>query len=115
MSRPFIDVLAELEAGRTAEDLTSALTELTSQVMAVRKGGHLDLKIHVSPNGETSVEVRATIKVNAPEPARERTILFADEFGGLRRENPKQHRLPLREVNVPDAREVPEAANLKQV
>jgi hypothetical protein len=115
MSRPFIDVLAELEAGRTVEDLTSALTELTSQVMAVRKGGYLDLKISVSPNGETSVELRAAIKVNAPEPARERTIMFADEFGGLRRENPRQHALPLREVNRPEPREVPETATLKQV
>lgn len=115
MSRPFIDVLAELEAGRTAEDLTSALTELTSQVMAVRKGGHMDLKIHVSPNGETSVEVRATIKVSAPEPARERTILFADEYGGLRRENPRQHALPLRDVTRQEPREIPETATLKQV
>ncbi len=115
MSRPFLEVLADLEAGRTAEDLTSALTELTSQVMACRKGGHMDLKIHVSPNGETSVEVRATIKVNAPEPARERTIMFADEYGGLRRENPRQHALPLREVTVREAREVPETTILKQV
>ena len=115
MSRPFTDVLAELEAGRTAEDLTSALTELTSQVMAVRKGGSLTLKIVVSPNGETSLEVRADIKVNAPEPPRERTILFADEFGGLRRENPRQHKLPLREVAAQEPKEVPETEALKQV
>ena len=115
MSRPFIDVLAELEAGRTSEDLTSGLTELTSQVMAVRKGGDMTLKIHVTPNGETSVEIRATIKINAPEPARERTIMFADEFGGLRRENPRQHKLPLREVTAQEPREVHEPTTLKQV
>lgn len=115
MSRPFIDVLSELEGGTVAADLTSAMTELTSQVMSVRKGGTLDLKLHVSPNGETSLEVRATIKVNAPEPARARTILFADEFGGLRREDPRQARLPLREVAQPVAREVPESTTLKQV
>jgi hypothetical protein len=115
MSRPFIEVLAELEGGMVGSDLTSALGELTSQVMAVRKPGHMDLKIHVSPNGETSVEVRAVIKVNAPEPARERTILFADEFGGLRRENPRQMKLPLRDVNQQEAREIPEAPTLKQV
>ena len=80
MSRPFIDVLAELEGGRTLEDLTSALTEVCSQVMAVRKGGDLTLKLQVTPNGETSVEVRTSVKTNIPEPARERTIMFADEF-----------------------------------
>lgn len=115
MSRPFIDVLAELEGGLVASDLTSSLTELTSQVMSVRKGGHLDLKIHVSPNGETSVEVRATIKVAAPEPARERTILFADEYGGLRRENPRQMALQLRDVAKLETREIPENVTLKQV
>jgi hypothetical protein len=115
MSRPFVEVLADLEGGMVASDLTSALGDLTSQVMAVRKPGYMDLKIYVSPNGETSLEVRAAIKVNAPEPARERTILFADEHGGLRRENPRQMKLPLREVNAQAVRDIPESQPLKPV
>jgi len=106
MSRPFIEVLADLEGGMTVNDLTSALTELTSQVMTVRKGGTLALKITVTPNGETSVEVRANIKINAPELPRERTILFADEFGGLRRDNYRQPSLPLREVETKPLKDI---------
>jgi len=115
MSRPFIEVLADIEGGRLLEDLTSGLTELVSQVIAVRKGGVMTLKIGVSPNGETSVEVRAKVDINAPEPPRERTIMFADEFGGLRRHNPRQMHLPLREISAAPLRDVPETKELKQV
>ena len=106
MSRPFIEVLGDLEGGLVVNDLTSALSELTSQVMAVRKAGSLTLKVNVKPNGETSVEVLADIKVNAPEPPRERTILFADEFGGLRRDNWRQPQLPLREVETKPLKDI---------
>lgn len=115
MSRPFIEMLADLEGGRTAEDLTSAMTELTSAVVALRKGGTLTLTIGVQPNGETSLEIGAKIKSNIPEPGREKTIMFADEFGGLRREDPRQPRLPLREVERPVVKEVDEKHELKQV
>lgn len=115
MSRPFVEVLADIEGGRLLEDLTSGLTELVSQVLAVRKGGGMTLKIDVSPNGETSVEVRAKVNVNAPEPPRERTIMFADEAGGLRRDNPRQMRLPLREVSPAALHDVPETKELRQV
>ncbi len=106
MSRPFVEVLGDLEGGSVVSDLTQALSDLTSQVLAVRKPGHLILKIHVSPNGDTSIEVRAEIKANAPEPPRERTILFADEFGSLRRDNPRQLGLPLREVSTQPLKDI---------
>lgn len=115
MSRPFTDVLADLEGGRLLEDLSSGMTELVSQVMALRKAGNMTLKINVTPNGETSVDVRAKIDVNAPEPTRESTIMFADESSGLRRENPRQFKLPLREVAAAEVREIPETKELKQV
>lgn len=109
MSRPFIEVLADLEGGNVVNDLTAALAELTSQVMAVRKGGALTLKISILPNGETSIEVRADIKVKEPDAPRERTILFADEFGALRRENPRQFNLQLREVEKTPLKDISNA------
>lgn len=115
MSRPFTEMLADLEGGRTAEDLTSAMTELTSAVMAFRKGGTLTLTIGVQPNGETSLEIGSKIKTNIPEPGREKTIMFADEFGGLRREDPRQPRLPLREVERPVVKEISATNETKQV
>jgi hypothetical protein len=115
MSRPFVEVLSDLEGGRLLEDLNSGLTELVSQVMAIRKGGTMTLKIGVLPNGETSVEVRAKMDVNAPEPARESTIMFADDASGLRRENPRQMKLPLREVQQPETRVIAEATTVRTV
>lgn len=108
MGRQFADILGDLEGGQVVADLTTELNDLTSQVMALRKAGVLDLKIHVLPNGENSVEVRCVITSKAPEPARERTIMFADEHGGLRRENPRQMKLGLREVAPAQRRELPE-------
>jgi hypothetical protein len=115
MARPFVEELADLEGGRLIEDLTAGMSDLIAQVMAVRKGGTLTLKIGILPNGETSVEVRGKIDINAPEPARESTIMFVDPEGGLRRDNPRQLRLPIDIGDYPDVKEIKSKVQLREV
>ena len=115
MTRPFTEVLGDLEGGSVADDLSVELADLTSQVMAVGKAGTLTLVVHVTPNGANSVEVRAEIKQKAPEPPRERTILFVGDDGSMIRQNPRQFALPLREVAARDARELPQQQPAKVI
>lgn len=101
MARPFADVLRDLSAGKTYDDLTAGLAELVDAVMTTRKAGELSLKLSVRPNGENSVRVCDDIKVKVPQPARGETLFFTTSSGSLLRNDPRQPDLPLRDVSAP--------------
>lgn len=106
MSRPFADVLRELN-GETYDELTIQLGELVTAVMQTGKAGSMSLSLKISANGTGSVTITDEVKVKIPEAARPKTMFFATESGSLMRNNPRQHELSLREV--------PEASNVREV
>lgn len=98
MARAFADVVRDLAAGKTYDELTAGLAEVVEAVLHTRKVGELSLKITVRPNGEGSVRITDEIKAKVPQPTRGETLFFALEGGGLVRNDPRQADLPLREV-----------------
>ena len=107
MARQFADVVRELSSGTTYEDITANLSEIVDAVVLHRKTGELTVKLTVRPNGENSVRMIADIKAKVPQAPRAETIFFAAAGGLLTREDPRQTKLPLREV-------VEEATELKE-
>lgn len=98
MARQFADVIRDLAGGRTYDELTAALAEVTAAVMETRKVGSITLQIKIKPSGENSVLVTDTIKSVVPEKSRGETVFFTLADGSLRRDDPRQEDLPLREV-----------------
>jgi hypothetical protein len=98
MSRPFADVLRDLTGGQTYDDLTLQLGELVNAVIEHRKAGELTLKLAIAPNGEGSVKIKDKVTVKSPEPTRGETLFFTTSSGSLVRNDPRQERLPLRDV-----------------
>lgn len=100
MARPFADVLRELGAGSTYENLTIQLAEVVEAVIDTRKPGELMIKLKVKPNGEDSVLIADEIKAKVPEPVRGDSVFFVTSGGSLVRQDPRQPDLPLRRVEA---------------
>lgn len=98
--RPFTDVLGELAAGQTLDDLTDALSEIVTAVKATGKPGEVTLKLTVRPNGAHGVAIQDRIAARAPKEDRGETLFFTDADGGLHRRDPRQEELPLREIRA---------------
>lgn len=97
--RPFTDILRELGAGETADDLTAKLAEVVEAVMDTRKIGEITISLKIKPNGDAGVIVAETIKSKVPEKARGDTVFFATSGGSLVRQDPRQKDLPLHQVS----------------
>jgi len=100
MSRPFTEVLAELGQQDANEELTGDLAQLVQDVQLYTKPGEITLKIKVAPNGQSSVKVDYKITTKLPEPDRPQTMFFVDDNNGLRRNDPRQMNMPLRDVKA---------------
>lgn len=96
--RPFTDILRELGAGETLDDLTARLAEVVEAVMDTRKSGAITISLTIKPNGDSGVIVAESIKSKVPEKARGDTVFFATSGGSLVRQDPRQKDLPLHSV-----------------
>lgn len=93
-SNVFLSTLQELQAGATLTDLHHALKELVGEVRSIGKKGTLSLTITVAPKQNSAqLVISDEIKVAAPKPDRDITILFADDNNYLSRRDPRQPRL----------------------
>jgi hypothetical protein len=96
--RNIASVLDEIEGGRFADDLSTALRKIITAVMDTRKNGKLKLSISIAPTGRSSVEIDAHFDATIPEHDRPSTTFFVDSNNVLHRDDPEQDRLPLQEV-----------------
>lgn len=96
--RSFADVLREVSGGRAYENANARLAEVVAGVLDSRKAGEITLKLKVTPNGDNTVKVTVQTTAKVPEPNIGDSIFFASEDGDLTRDDPRQEKLPLREV-----------------
>lgn len=104
--RPFADVLQELQGGRTHNDLSEALHDLTTAVREHGKAGSIQLTIKIDPVSKgdgTTVTVTSTVASKTPKAEPKKSIFFLSDDGNLQRDDPRQLHLPLREVTLPEA------------
>jgi len=100
MARPFADVVRELGAGSTYDELTAKLAEVVAAVTETRKIGEISIKLKIKPNGDGSVIIADEIKAKVPEPPRGDSVFFVTSGGSLVRQDPRQQDLPLRRVDA---------------
>ena len=96
--RPFSDVLGEVENGDLLREATDACYEVTRAVLETRKKGSLTITLTFTPTGRGSVEIDAKLDHKPPSHDRPTTTFFTTDEGTLVRDDPKQERLPLRDV-----------------
>jgi hypothetical protein len=94
-TRPFADVLATLNKGRTHTELSEKLQQLVGAVIETGKKGSITLQITVEPTKtEGLLEVSDNVTVKMPTFARAASIFFADDEFNLTRNDPNQSSLP---------------------
>lgn len=93
-TRPFADVLRELDKGRVHSELSDGLQELIAAVQDVRKGGTIQLTLKVdAAKADGMVEVSATVAKKTPRRART-SVFFVDDEHNLHRNDPRQLVMP---------------------
>ena len=98
----------ELHAELSAEikRLSGDLSEHAEKTGATAKGAiTLTLSLSAKANGTVSVE--ADVKTKSPKAKRPGSTFWITKGGNLSAENPRQARLPLREVPTAEARALP--------
>jgi hypothetical protein len=94
---PFGQFLFSQREGRTHQELSQALSEVSEAVLANGGTGTITLKITVKPLGhESRLVVQDAVTVTPPKPIRESSIWFYNEKQrGLSRRDPHQGELDL--------------------
>ena len=97
----FTHVLAQLDYGQTAEDLSEKLYECIERARDTGKQAKLTLTLTVKPSGRDTgqFELKDQVKTALPAYDRGMTLLFATPEGNLQRENPRQAGLDLRSAD----------------
>lgn len=114
--RGFGHLLQDLEGGQLMSDLGDKLQELNWKILRCadaqgKAKGELILKVKLNADHGGAVNVDAEIAIKEPKLTRERTVLWLTKDATLTGDNPKQTKLPLREVPaVKVPREVPNDA-----
>lgn len=106
--KPFTDTLNALRFGTLSEELTKKLHDLTSACVEAQRPGTITITLALKPGKGGQVEVFDDVKVKMPKEERGSSIMFATPEGNLQREDPRQKKLDLRQVD-------PETGELRNV
>lgn len=120
MPRGIVDVLGQIDGGAFYHDLNEQFAALVLACAEHGKSGEMTLKLKIKPNGPNSIALVEDVKFKIPTPTRGVSMFFFATDGSLMREDPRQAKLPLREVASGERqplREVadPETGELKEV
>jgi len=101
---PFVDALAKITEGALLRELNEATIQCSTAVRDLGRPASLTLTIAMKPASKKCaliVIAEGTVKTKLPEQERGVTIFYVDELGLLLRSDPRQQRLPLRQVEIP--------------
>jgi len=95
--RSGIATLADLRKGGFVDDLSDAIAEVTTAVIAHKKAGTITIKLAIKPceSAENALFIQDDIKASPPREVKPVTLMFSDEEGSLTREDPQQPNLDL--------------------
>lgn len=111
-TRPFADVLMDLDGGRVHSELSNALQQLVAAVADTGKKGAIGFTLTLSPSkSEAPFEAVPAVVLKAPQPNRRASLFYADDDMNLVRRDPHQQELPgLRDITSdPTTRPIREA------
>jgi hypothetical protein len=101
--KPFAATLQEIAAGDLHARLSEHLQQLVMAVTDTGKKGTLGVTLTVAPikpGNVTNLVVSAKTTLKTPEGDEASAVFFTDKAGNLRRDDPNQPTLPLRELNT---------------
>ena len=96
----FKQALALLRHGAAEDEVNDLLTQCLQATNDTGKQSTLTIKLTIKPNGHGVVKVLEDIKATIPKYDREATVLFTDKNNQLVREDPRQQRLDLRQLET---------------
>lgn len=88
--KAFTDTLREINGGKFADELNTALQQLVIDVKNVGKAGSISVTIKLKPTRGQAFEIDHDFNVKSPEFQRPADIMFATADGALVRDNPTQ-------------------------
>ncbi len=91
------DGILHTDASRELQALAAKLYEFSQTYGGVAKGA-LILTVNLSALENGTVDVIADVKVKEPKPKRARSVFWMTKGNNLSPDNPRQQKLPLREV-----------------
>ena len=102
--RGFAVLLQQVDEGQLHTDASKELHRVTKELLEWARTYQRDAKgsltltigLNVDPSGV--VDVVGDIKAKVPAPRRQRSTMWITKGGNLSAENPRQQKLPLREV-----------------
>lgn len=97
----FHQLMIQHRKGDCLDELGKALREVTKAVQLTGKKGVLTLKINIQPatGFKGAIAVGDDIKVTLPKLDKGGSLFFANEDGGLQRDDPDQRHLDLKVVS----------------
>lgn len=98
--KPFTDTINALRFGELSAELTRELHALTQKCKETGRAGAITLTLALKPGKAGQIEVVDDIKVKTPKVEKGSTLMFATDEGSLQREDPRQKKLDLREVDM---------------
>lgn len=101
-----LSILQRIGQGRLIEELAEALAGVADEVVASGKPGAvtLSLKLSTREQGDAMVQIEEKIARKVPSRAARGAFLYA-VHGELHAQDPRQARMPFREVDRPEAQE----------
>ena len=121
MSRPDLatHVLNNLRYGQTQSEMSEALAEAVERARETGKQATVTLVITIKPQGNSGQYfLTDEVKQKLPSLPKAQTIMFGTPEGNLLRDDPRQQKLPLRDVGdaAPAVRAIAEpTVNIKSV
>lgn len=92
------DVLANLANGMAAERVDEQLAQVVAAVQDTGKPGKITLAITIKRTGSNAITAKPKVTSSCPEHDMGNTTFFVDAQHNLSREDPRQHKLALRDL-----------------
>lgn len=104
MTTPFSQQLSHLSRGTLDFEMTEKLARLVKAVRETGRKGSITLKITVAKlnaRDENALKLIPDVKITVPEMGAYESVLYSTADGDLLRDDPRQKKLDLRQVPVP--------------
>ena len=93
----FAHVLHNVNKGRTEIEINDELTEVIKAVRNTESPGEVRVTLKINPGNGNELYLTADVRTKIPKKKSAASMFYADDEGGLHRDDPNQMNLDLRE------------------
>jgi hypothetical protein len=103
MAREFADLITDLGHGEVHQRLSEDMAKIVEAVEDTGLKGKMTITITVKRTGERVAMVDLQSKLDIPRHPAPSSAFFFEEGGGLAKSDPRQQKLPLKDIERPAA------------